>query len=50
MKKLTKEEFITLGLEYRKEQKARENRRKEEEIIAYLSEQKRKEKFRPSIR
>jgi len=41
MKKLTKEEFITLGLRYRQEQKARENRQKEEEIIAYLWEKKR---------
>ena len=44
MKKLTKEEFIKMGLQYRKEQKAREGRKKEEEIIGYLSEQKRKQK------
>jgi len=44
MKKLTKEEFIKLGWEYRQEQKVREKRRKEEEIIAYLSEQQGKRK------
>jgi|GEM_PF-3058033 len=49
MKKLTKEEFIKLGLRYRQEQKARENRLKEEEIIAYLSEQKRKQRARAYV-
>ena len=49
MKKLTKEEFIKMGLRYRKEQKAREGRKKEEEIIAYLSEQKRKQRVRDYV-
>ena len=45
MKKLTKEEFVQLGLREQNKRREKENRKKEGEYLAYLALQKGKKKY-----